>query len=156
MLGTPVSESQWRTINLVAAVSLLLLLAVLPIAVLPLWKWPRTRLVLLGLCWILAVGFVMHGVIDDLQRVLSLTGLLHLNYPFFATVDRRAADIQDLLFNETWFLLEGALWGILGWMGLSSLRGRRWWLGTACAAVAVLTAVGLLAAYGVVGKTILG
>ena len=101
MFGTPVSESQWRTINLVAAVSLLLL-AVLPIAVLPLWKRPRMR-VLLGLCWVLAVGFVMHGVIDDLQRVLSLTGLLHLDYPFFATVDRRAADIQDLLFNETWF-----------------------------------------------------
>jgi DMSO/TMAO reductase YedYZ heme-binding membrane subunit len=74
MLGTPVSESQWRTINLVAAVSLLLLLAVLPIAVLPLWKRPRMR-VLLGLCWVLAVGFVMHGVIDDLQRVLSLTRL---------------------------------------------------------------------------------
>ena len=87
MFGTPVSESQWRTINLVAAV-LLLLLAALPIAVLPLWKRPRMRLVLLGLCWVLAVGFVMHGVIDDVQRVLSLTGLLHLNYPFFATLDR--------------------------------------------------------------------
>jgi len=155
MFGTPVSESQWRTINLVAAV-LLPLVAVLPIAVLPLWKRPRMRLVLLGLCWVLAVGFVVHGVIDDLQRVLSLTGLLHLNYPLFATVDRHAANIQDLVFNETWVLIDGALWGILGWMGLSSLRGRQWWLGTACAAMAVLTAVGLLAAYGVVGKTILG
>jgi hypothetical protein len=155
MFGTPVSESQWRAINLVAAV-LLLLLAVLPIAVLPLWKRPRMRLVLLGLCWVLAVGFVMHGVIDDLQRVLSLTGLLHLNYPLFATVDRHAANIQDLVFNETWVLIDGALWGILGWMGLSSLRGRRWWLGTAYAAVGVLTAVGLLAAFGVVGKTIIG
>jgi hypothetical protein len=41
-------------------------------------------------------------------------------------------------------------------MGLSSLRGRRRWFGTACAAVTVLTAVGLLAAFGVVGKTIIG
>jgi DMSO/TMAO reductase YedYZ heme-binding membrane subunit len=67
--GTPVSESQWRTINLVAAV-LLLLLAVLPIAVLPLWKRPHMP-VLLGLCWVLAVGFVMHGVIDDLLSTAS-------------------------------------------------------------------------------------
>ena len=61
------------------------------------------RLVLLGLCWVLAVGFVMHGVIDDLQRVLSLTGLLHLNYPFFATVDRHAADVQDLVSTRPGF-----------------------------------------------------
>jgi hypothetical protein len=26
----------------------------------------------------------------------------------------RAADIQDLAFNETWFLAEGILWGVSG------------------------------------------
>jgi hypothetical protein len=129
---------------------------VLPVAALPLWRRPRPRPVLLAVCWVLAVGFTMHGLVDDLERVLSLTGRLLLQYPFFTTVDRRAADLQDLLFNETWFLAEGILWGILGWIGLGRSPGRRWWTGTALAAVAVLTSVGLLSAFGVIGKVIIG
>jgi hypothetical protein len=155
MFGTPRSESQWRTINLVAA-GLLLSLALLPVAVLPLWRRPRARIVLLGVCWVLAVGLLMHGLIDDIQRVLSLAGVLHLDYPFFASVDRRAADLQDLLFNETWFIVEGVLWGLLGWMNLAPSPARRWWIGTGIAAVAVLTCIGLLSAFGIIGKIIIG
>jgi len=40
MFGTPVSEAQWRGINLAGA-ALLLGVAVLPVAVLPLWRMPR-------------------------------------------------------------------------------------------------------------------
>jgi hypothetical protein len=71
-------------------------------------------------------------------------------------VDRRAADIQDLAFNETWFLVEGILWGVLGWMNLGRSPGRRWWTGTALLAIAALTTIGLLSAFGVVGKLIIG
>jgi hypothetical protein len=155
MFGVPRSEAQWRAINLAGA-GLLLVVAVLPVAMLPLWKWPRVRLFLLGLCWLLAVGFVMHALIDDIQRVLSLTGVLDLHYPLFTTVDRRAADLQDLVFNETWFLAEGVLWGVLGWMNLKPSSARRRWVGTALGAVAVLTAIGLLTMFGVIGKTIIG
>lgn len=96
-------------INLAGA-TLLLGIAVLPVAVLPLWNMTRVRPILLGLCWVLAVGFTMHALVDDIQRVLSLAGVLHLDYPLFSTVNRRVADLQDLLFNETWFLVEGVLW----------------------------------------------
>lgn len=155
MFGTPASETQWRAINLTAA-AILLVTAVLPVAVLPLWRRPPVRPVLLALCWALAVGFTMHGLIDDIQRVLSLAGALHIRYPFFTAVNSHAADIQDLAFNETWFLAEGVLWGTLGWMSLGRSRARRWWVGTAVVAVAVLISIGLLTAFGAAGKIIIG
>lgn len=155
MFGTPISETDWRAINLAAAV-LLLVVALLPVAVLPLWQRPRLRPVLLALCWLLAVGLTMHGLVDDVERVLSLTGTLHIHYPFFTRVNGHGADIQDLVCNETWFLTEGILWGILGWIGLGRSPGRRWWIGTALAAIAVLIVIGLLSAFGVIGKLIVG
>jgi hypothetical protein len=153
MFGTPTSWTEWRQINLVAA-AILLVAAVLPVAALPLWQRPRLRPVLLAVCWVVAVGCTMHGVIDDVERVLSLTGRLRIDYPFFATVNRRAADLQDLAFNETWFLIEGILWGILAWISLGRSPGRRWWVATAVVAIAALTSIGLLSAFGVVGTFI--
>jgi hypothetical protein len=153
MFGTPTSWTEWRQINLVAA-AILLVAAVLPVAALPLWQRPRLRPVLLALCWVVAVGCTMHGLVDDLERVLSLTGRLRIDYPIFATVNRRAADLQDLAFNETWFLIEGILWAVLAWIGLGRSPGRRWWVATAVVAVAALTSIGLLSAFGVVGTFI--
>jgi hypothetical protein len=155
MFGTPVSQAQWRAVNLIGA-AILLVIALLPIAALPLWPRPRLRPVLLALCWLLAVGFVAHALIDDIQRVLSLAGVLQIDYPLFTTVNRRAADLQDLIFNETWFLIEGLLWGALAWISLGRSPARRWWTGTAIAAIAVLTLIGLLSAFGVIGKFIVG
>jgi hypothetical protein len=153
MFGTPTSWTEWRQINLVAA-AILLVAAALPVAALPLWQRPRLRPVLLAVCWVVAVGCTMHALVDDAERVLSLTGRLELDYPIFTTVNRRAADLQDLVFNETWFLIEGILWGVLAWIGLGRSPGRRRWVGTAVVAVAALTSIGLLSAFGVVGTFI--
>lgn len=157
IVGEPASQAQWRAINLAAA-AVLLAAAVLPVAVLPLWRRPRWRPVLAGVCWVVAVGCVMHGLIDDTQRVLSLAGILHIRYPsaVWVTLDGHAADMQDLVFNETWFLAEGLLWGTLAWLSLGRSPARRWWTATGAAAVAALTAVGLLSAVGVLGRTVLG
>jgi hypothetical protein len=155
MFGTPVSQAEWRAVNLIGA-AILLVIALLPIAALPLWPRPRVRPVLLALCWLLAVGFVAHALIDDIQRILSLVGVLQIDYPVFATVNRRAADLQDLIFNETWFLVEGLLWGALAWISMGRSSARRWWTGTAIAAIAVLTLIGLLSAFGIIGKFIIG
>lgn len=157
MVGEPASQTQWRAINLAAA-AVLLVAAVLPVAMLPLWRRPWLRPVLAGVCWVVAVGCVMHGLIDDTQRVLSLTGILHVRYPpaVWLTLDRHAADVQDLIFNETWFLAEGILWGALAWLSLGRSPARRWWTATGVAAVATLTAAGLLSAFGVIGRTVLG
>jgi hypothetical protein len=46
--------------------------------------------------------------------------------------------------------------GRLGWTNLGRSPGRRWWTGTALVAIAALTTIGLLSAFGVVGKLIIG
>jgi hypothetical protein len=80
MIGTFRSASEWRDLNLAGAV-ILLAVAVLPVTMLPLWRRPGVRRILLGVCWVLAVGFIMHALVQDVQRILSLTGHLQLSYP---------------------------------------------------------------------------
>jgi hypothetical protein len=70
-------------------------------------------------------------------------------------VDRRAADLQDLLFNETWFLLEGGLWFALAWTVMGPVTTRRLWVATAVLAIALATLVGLLTAFGVIGRAVI-
>jgi hypothetical protein len=148
------SEGQFQLINL-AAVVIIGIAAVLPVAMLPLWSRPGPRRVLLALCWVVAVGCCMHALIDMIERVLSLAGTVQIDYPStWATVDRRAADLQDLFGNEPWFLLEGLLFGALGWIGLGPGRPRTWWAVCAVAAIAALTLLGMLTLAGVVGKEI--
>jgi hypothetical protein len=100
----------------------------------------------------------MHALIDSIQRVLSLAGLLRIDYSLktWASIDRRAADLQDLFFNEPWFLLEGLGFGTLGWIALRAGRRRRWWVGSVITATSVLTVIGMLSATGAIGKAIIG
>ncbi|GAA2329934.1 DUF3995 domain-containing protein [Dactylosporangium salmoneum] len=155
--GRPANPSDFRMINMVATI-ILLVAAVLPIAMLPLWSRPRVRPVLHAVCWVIAVGCVMHAVIDAAQRVLSLAGLLDIRYPesAWASIDTRTADLQDLFFNEPWFLLEGLGFAALAWIALGPGRPRRAWIGSALAATGALTVVGLLSATGVIGRLIIG
>jgi hypothetical protein len=155
--GTPADPAQFRLIN-AAAVVILAIAAVLPITMLPLWQRPKARPVLLVLCWVVAVGCIMHALIDGIQRILSLAGLLIIEYPagVWASIDHRAADLQDLFFNEPWFLLEGLGFGALGWIALGPGSRRRWWVGSGIIAILVLTVIGLLSATGVIGRVIIG
>jgi hypothetical protein len=155
MFGTPVSMSQWRLINGVGA-AIILILAVLPVATLPLWQSRQARLVLLALCWVIAVGCVMHALVDATARILSLAGMLHIDFPFFASFDRRESDLQDLLLNEPWFLVEGLLWGTLGWFRLASVRSRRLWVASGLVVTVTLTVIGVLSTVGVIGRFIVG
>ncbi|MEU8250998.1 DUF3995 domain-containing protein [Nonomuraea sp. NPDC048916] len=155
MFGTPVSHEQWLMVNAFGA-GILLVAAVLPVATLPLWRRSHGRRVLQALCWAVTVGCVMHALINGIQRVLSLAGVMHLDLPFWTTIDHRTADLQDLLFNEPWFLVEGLLWAWLAMASLSAGRARRRWLISAGVAIAVLTAVGMLSATGVIGTFIVG
>jgi hypothetical protein len=157
LIGTMRSASEWRTINLTAA-GVILVAAALPLAALPLWRRPGPRRVLLVLAWVVAVGCVMHACIDDAQRVLSLTGVRPVAYSssLWASVDRHTADVQDLAFNETWFFAEGMLWGALGWAALDGSPRRRWWVASGVVAVGVLTAIGMLSTFGVIGRFVIG
>lgn len=150
----PGSQDTFQLVNLAGA-GIIAVAAVLPVAVLPLWsrRWPRRAL--LALCWVVAVGCCMHALVDVAERALSLAGSYDIDYPsMWASVDHRAADLQDILFNEPWFLLEGLAFGALGWLTLGPGRARRWWLATALVAVAGLFALGMLTIAGVTGKAV--
>ncbi len=156
MHGTPVSLAQWHRINAIGGV-VMFVAALLPPLLMPLWQRDRARPFLLVICWLVAVACASHALIDILQRILSLGGVLTISYPFWQTIDRRQADLQILLFNEPWFLVEGLLWAAIAWEGALAISPRRrWWLGTALAATLVLTGIGLLSAFGVIGKWIVG
>ncbi|MGW0586372.1 hypothetical protein [Streptosporangium sp. NPDC002607] len=155
MFGTPVSYQQWQMVNALGA-GILLVATVLPVATLPLWRRSHGRRVLLAMCWAVTVGCVMHALINSIQRALSLAGLMQLNLPFWTTIDHRTADLQDLLFNEPWFLVEGLLWAWLAFSSLNAGTARRRWLISAGVAIAVLTMIGMLSVTGVIGTFIVG
>ena len=82
--------------------------------------------------------------------------MLHMDFPFFASIDRRESDLQDLLLNEPWFLVEGLLWGVLGWFGLASARARRLRVASGVVTTVALTVVGVLSTVGIIGRFIVG
>ena len=156
MFGTPVSLAQWRRINAIAG-GMLFITAALALIVGNAWAYRHARPFLLALCWIITVGCVSHALINIVQRIASLSGALTISYPFWHTIDRRTADLQDLVFNEPWFLIEGMLWAAIAWAGALRESPRRlWWVGSAVAATIVSTTLGLLSAFGVIDRVIVG
>lgn len=156
MQGTPVSDEAWRQVNAIGAL-LILVFAILPLMLLPAWRQHRASSLLLALCWIVVVGCVSHALIDVVQHVASLSGALTIDYPFWRSIDRKTADLQVIFFNEPWFLVEGLLWAGIAWAGvLRTSPRRRWWIGSALAGVAAMTTLGLLRAFGVMAKVIVG
>jgi hypothetical protein len=104
MHGHPVSEVRFRFINAVAA-AIIFVGAVAPLIMLGAWRYSWLRAFLWVACWTVSVGCIMHATIDVAQRVLSLSGMLHIQYPFWTSIDTRSADLQDLPFNEPWFFV---------------------------------------------------
>jgi hypothetical protein len=155
-LGTPLSHEEWIRINAIAGV-LLVGAALLPILILRAWRHRPAQPVLLAIAWIIAVGCCSHALIGIPQRIASLSGVLTIEYPFWQSIDRRMADLQALFFNEPWFVGEGLLWGAIAWAGaLRESPRRAWWIGSAVGATSILTAIGLLSAFGVIGRWVAG
>ena len=156
MHGTPVSHVQWLRINAVAA-ALLFAVALLAFGLANAWAKRRGRVALLVLCWIIAVACVSHALIDIVERIASLLGAITISYPFWQSIDRRTADLQDLFFNEPWFFVEGLLWAHIAWVGaLHTSPWRAWWLGSLVVATIGATAWGVLVVFGVIDKVIVG
>ena len=156
MLGTPRSHAEWIRISAIAGV-LLFVSALLPLLILRAWSNRRAQPLLLTIAWIIAVGCSTHALIGIPQRIASLAGVLTIDYPFWQSIERREADLQALFFNEPWFLIEGVLWVAIAWAGaLRDSPRRRWWMGSAIGAMLVLTVVGLLSAFGVIGRWVVG
>lgn len=159
--GAPASPTQWLALNAFAAVALLAAAAV-PLLTCVLWRWRAARVTLLVLFSMAAVGLAMHALTDEIQRALSLTGLAarwHVALPADSMAgwrwkDQRAADLQDALLNEPWFLAEGILCGCLVRLALENPRRRRWWTVAAVLAVLGMTAYGVLTSVGAVSRAI--
>lgn len=153
MIGVPVSPAQFRGIN-AAGAGIVAAGAVLPLAAL---RWTPVRRVLPPLAWLAGVGCVMHAVVDGTLRVLSLTGSHPTQLPpeVWSSFNRRTADLQDLLLNEPWFLVEGLLWLALG-MALIRPSARASWIWSAVVACALASTIGVLTGIGVIGAFHLG
>lgn len=149
MIGQPVSSTQFRAINAVGA-GIILLAAVLPLVAVRM-RGLHQALPVLG--WIAAVGCIMHALVDGTLRVFSLSGVHPTQLPadVWVSFDRRAADLQDLLLNEPWFLVEGLLWAALGIAFVRPDR-RPAWTVSALVACALLTATGVLSGLGGIGS----
>ncbi len=156
MFGVPRYDADWRYINGAAAVALAAA-AALPVVVVRVCHSSRGRVIALALCWVIAVGCTGHALVGAIQRVLSLNGMLVIGYPFWLTIDRREADLQALLWNGPWFLIEGALWHAMAWTsGVRDAPWRAGWIGSLLLAVTIFTIVGVLSAIGVLGRFIAG
>jgi hypothetical protein len=153
MIGLPVSDAPFRGVNAVGA-GIVLLGALLPPVLV---RAAPLRPAAPVLAWIVGVGCCMHAFVDGTLRVMSLAGVHPTQLPsdFWQSFDRRAADLQDLLLNEPWFLVEGLLWIALGLSFIESSR-RRAWLVSAAGACLLLTVVGVLSGLDVIGSFRLG
>jgi len=149
MIGEPLSDEDFRAINAVGAAIILVAAVLPPIAV----RVPALRRALPVLGWLTAVGCCMHALVNGTLRVLSLTGVHPTVLPedVWRSYDRQVADLQDLLLNEPWFLVEGLLWAALGLMFVTARR-RRAWILYAVAACLTLTVIGVLSGLGVIGS----
>jgi hypothetical protein len=149
MFGVPMSAAQFRAVNAVGA-GIILIGALLPLLLVRAASWRSATSVL---AWIVGVGCCMHAFVDGTLRLLSLTGvhLTELPADLWQSFDRRAADLQDLMLNEPWFLIEGVLWIALGVASTRPSR-RRTWLVSAAAAGILLTVVGVLSGLDVIGS----
>jgi hypothetical protein len=153
MIGQPVSDAQIRAVN-AAGAGIVLFGALLPLALV---RAAPLRPAAPILAWIVGVGCCMHAFVDGVLRLLSLTGKHPTQLPaeLWQSCDRRAADLQDLLLNEPWFLVEGLLWVALGVASVQPSR-RRPWLVSAAAACLLLTVVGVLSGLDVIGSFRIG
>lgn len=156
MIGQPASPADFRRINLVGG-AVILLAAVLPLIAVRLWRYRLVRVLVPVVAWVAAVGCCTHALVNMTGSVLSLTGVHAIDYPagFWLSIERRAAALQDLVFNEPWFFIEGLLWGLLAWVTTLSSSRRRW-LMVAVGACALATAIGVLSGLNVIPAFRLG
>lgn len=153
MFGRPTSDTQFRVVN-AAGAGIVLLGALLPAVLVRSGSWRRARPVL---AWVSGVGCCMHAFVDGTLRLLSVTGVHPTQLPtqFWSSFDRQASDLQDLLLNEPWFLVEGLLWIALGATWIPSPYRHRWLI-SAAGACLLLTVVGVLSGLEVIGSFRLG
>jgi hypothetical protein len=94
----------------------------------------------------------MHALTLLILRVFSLTGVHPTHYPpgLRLSIDRRDADLQDLLLNEPWFFIEGCLWPLFALTALQPSSRWRWRWRSAVVVCLLVAAVGVLSGLGAI------
>lgn len=121
MFGRPASAAEFRRINRIGG-AIILLAALLPPLAVRAWRHRIVRASIPVVGWIAAVGCCVHALTDVTQDALGLTGLRPIHHPsgLWSSIDHRAAAVQDAVFNEPWFFIEGCLWGVFALSGLAA------------------------------------
>ncbi|HEX2411095.1 MAG TPA: hypothetical protein VHJ39_08005 [Solirubrobacteraceae bacterium] len=150
MIGRPAPSLHFRRDNLGGG-AIILLGALLPSIAVSARRYRTVRRLVPAVGWIVAVGCCMHALTLVTLRVLSLTGVHPTHYPpgLWLSIDRRKADLQDLLFNEPWFFVEACLWALFALTALQPPPRQRW-LRSVVVACGLATAVGLLSGLGAI------
>jgi hypothetical protein len=150
MIGHPAPAAHFRRDNFVGG-AIILIAAVLPSIAVRAWRHRRVRRLVPVVGWIAAVGCCMHAVTLVTLRTLSLTGVHPTHYVpgLWLSLDRREADLQDLVFNEPWFFIEGCLWGLFALTALQRSSRQRWRRSAVVACVLAAT-VGVLSGLGTI------
>jgi hypothetical protein len=150
MVGQPAPSVHFRHNNLVGGI-IVLLAAALPVIALASWRYLAVRRSVMLIGWVAAVGCCMHALTLEILRVLSLTGVRPIHYPpgLWLSIDRKRADLQDALYNEPWFFIEGCLWALFA---LTAVRPevRPGWRRSAVVATLIALAVGVLSGLGAI------
>jgi hypothetical protein len=150
MVGDPSPAAHFRRDNLVGG-AIILLAALLPSVAVSAWRHRLVRRLIPVVGWIAAVGCCMHALTLLTLRVLSLGDVHPIHYPpgLWLSIDRRAADLQDVFFNEPWFFIEGCLWAFLALTALQPSSRQRW-RRSALLGCVLATAVGLMSGLGAI------
>jgi hypothetical protein len=148
MIGRPSPAAHFRHDNAIGG-AIILLAVLLPLIAAAAWRHRPVRRAIPVVGWIAAVGCCMHALTLMTLRVLSLTGVHPTHYPagLWLSIDRLQADLQDLLFNEPWFFVEGCLWALFALAALQPASRQRL-LRSAIVACTLATAVGVLSGLG--------
>jgi hypothetical protein len=98
-----------------------------------------SRYMLLFIAWAGCSLAASHGIYGIVYRVLQISGVVELETGSF-DIHEDAFVLWDLVLFEPWFLIEGILFGIVGYCFLKNARSRKFWL----AACMIGTIVGLV------------
>ena len=133
---------QWELINGVASIFLtvagLIGLAFVYLRRHGFVRWGLLAIALFG-CSVAA----SHGIYGIVNRILQIVGAVAVeSVPF--NLGEHAYVVWDLVLYEPWFLIEGILFGIVGWYYLEQPRQRQIWLVLCIAGVIVGLVTGLL------------
>lgn len=133
---------QWELINWVAS-AFLTAAGCVGLALIYLRKrgflgWSLLAIALAG-CSVAA----SHGIYGIVNRILQIAGVAALESAPF-NMGEHAYVVWDLLLFEPWFLIEGILFGLVGWYALAQPRQRQIWLMLCVVGVIIGLVTGLL------------